>query len=95
MAKFEQNKNPRIGNEIRSQGASSPASQAPQQQPSRTSTPIRNTPIPKVSSPQGGSGRRDVSHDAIAKRAYEISISGSGGSELENWLRAERELRGQ
>jgi len=94
MAKFEQNKNPRIGNEIRSQGAT-PTSQAPQQQPSRTSTPIRNTPIPKVSSAPGGGGRRDVSHDQIARRAYEISISGSGGSELENWLRAERELKGQ
>jgi hypothetical protein len=93
MAKFEQNKNPRIGNEIRSQGAT-PASQAPQQPPTRTSTPIRNSAIPKVSS-AGGSGRRDVTHDQIAKRAYEISISGSGGNDLENWLRAERELKGQ
>jgi hypothetical protein len=31
----------------------------------------------------------------IAKRAYEIHLSGQGGSELDNWLRAERELRGQ
>jgi hypothetical protein len=30
----------------------------------------------------------------IARRAYEIWQSGSGGSEMENWLRAERELRG-
>jgi hypothetical protein len=29
----------------------------------------------------------------IAKRAYEIWQSGKGGSEVENWLRAERELR--
>jgi hypothetical protein len=30
----------------------------------------------------------------IARRAYEIWASGQGGSELENWIRAERELRG-
>lgn len=83
MAKFEsQNKNPRIGNEIRDE------------QPTRTSTPVRNTPVPRSPSPQGG-GRREVSHEQIARRAYEISISGSGGNELENWLRAERELKGQ
>jgi hypothetical protein len=91
MAKFEQNKNPRIGNEIRSQGGSAPASEA---QPTRTSTAVRNTPIPKDQG-QPSRGRREISHDQIAKRAYEISISGSGGSELDNWLRAERELRGQ
>jgi hypothetical protein len=30
----------------------------------------------------------------IAKRAFEISRSGTGGSELDNWFRAESELRG-
>jgi hypothetical protein len=34
-----------------------------------------------------------ITQDQIALRAYEISISGTGGSELENWLRAERELK--
>jgi hypothetical protein len=33
-----------------------------------------------------------VSHDDIAKRAYEIYESGRGGSAHENWLRAEHEL---
>ena len=84
MAKFEQNKNPRIGNEVRSEPAG---------QPTRTSTPMRNSPLPRTAVPQS-SGRREVTHEMIAKRAYEISISGSGGSELENWLRAERELKG-
>jgi len=93
MAKFEQNKNPRIGNEIRSQGASTPTPRAPEP-PVRTSTPVRNSAIPKEPQQQSR-GRREVSHDQIAKRAYEISISGSGGSELDNWLRAERELKGQ
>lgn len=35
----------------------------------------------------------EVSQDLIAQRAYEIWRS-SGGSDLENWLRAERELNG-
>jgi hypothetical protein len=29
----------------------------------------------------------------IAKRAYEIYVSGRGGSQIDNWLRAERELK--
>ncbi|OFV88984.1 MAG: hypothetical protein A2V74_04030 [Acidobacteria bacterium RBG_16_70_10] len=35
------------------------------------------------------------SHDAIAKRAYEIWLGRGGepGREVENWLEAERELR--
>ena len=35
---------------------------------------------------------RLVSHDDIAKRAYEIYQSGRGGPADDNWLRAEREL---
>jgi hypothetical protein len=53
------------------------------------STPVRNTPIPKEVSV-----RREITHDLIAKRAYEIYLSGTGGSADENWARAERELRG-
>ena len=34
-----------------------------------------------------------VTHEQIARRAYEISQSRTGGSEFENWVRAERELR--
>jgi hypothetical protein len=34
----------------------------------------------------------EVSPDEIAMRAYMIHISGEGGDELENWLRAEQEL---
>ena len=86
MAKFEPNKNPRIGNEVRSE---------PTPQPTRTSTPVRNTAIPRTTAPQQSGSRREVTHEQIAKRAYEISISGSGGNEVENWRRAERELKGQ
>jgi hypothetical protein len=31
--------------------------------------------------------------DLIAQRAYQIHVSGEGGTDLDNWLRAERELR--
>jgi hypothetical protein len=37
----------------------------------------------------------DVSSDEIALRAYEIHVSGGGGDEVENWLRAEAELRAE
>lgn len=33
------------------------------------------------------------SHEAIARRAREIWLSGTGGSDLQNWLQAEKELR--
>ena len=33
-----------------------------------------------------------ISKDAIALRAYELFISGAGGSQEEHWLWAEREL---
>jgi hypothetical protein len=56
------------------------------------STPVRNTAIPK----SGGTQplKNEITRDQIAKRAYEIHLSGKGGSETDNWLRAERELRG-
>jgi hypothetical protein len=59
---------------------------------------VRNTPVPKpVARPIGATSntgpRREITHADIAKRAYEIWASGKGGSETDNWLRAERELR--
>jgi len=52
-------------------------------------TVSRNTPVPRSATP-----RREVTHEMIARRAYEIFISGRGTDQLGNWLRAERELRG-
>ena len=59
------------------------------------------TPSPRSAAPFGqgpgngqGYGRRQPSQQEIAKKAYEIYKSGKGGSDLENWFRAERELRG-
>jgi hypothetical protein len=37
-------------------------------------------------------GRGELSPEAIAVRAYELHLSGSGGDALEDWLRAEEEL---
>ena len=51
-------------------------------------TPARNTPVPR---PQPVA--REITNDMVAKRAFEIWVGGTGGSEHENWLRAERELR--
>jgi len=38
--------------------------------------------------------KREPTHDEIAQRAWEISQSGDGASDEENWHRAEHELRG-
>lgn len=52
-------------------------------------TAVRNTPIPKIAAPI----QREVTHEMIARRAFEIHLSGTGGDEMHNWLRAEGELR--
>ena len=36
--------------------------------------------------------KSELTQEEIAVRAYEIHESGEGGDELDNWLRAEREL---
>jgi hypothetical protein len=58
------------------------------------STAVRHSAIPKpeiaaVAAP----APRAITSEMIAHRAYEIWASGAGGSEIENWSRAERELR--
>jgi hypothetical protein len=58
------------------------------------STAVRNSPVPKTARPASPLAAREVTQADIAKRAYEIWASGQGGSETDNWLRAERELRG-
>jgi len=60
-------------------------------------TATRNSPVPKTSGPSAApivAARKEVTHEMIAKRAYEIFRSGKGGDETHNWLAAERELRG-
>jgi Protein of unknown function (DUF2934) len=52
-------------------------------------TVVRNTPVPRPAAP-----KPQVTYEMIAKRAYEIYRSPRNGSQVENWLRAERELKG-
>jgi len=56
------------------------------------STPVRNSAIPK---PAAVTARKpiEITGEMIAKRAFEIHASGKGGSELDNWFAAERQLR--
>ncbi len=51
-------------------------------------TVSRNTPVPR-----SAAAKREITHEMVAKRAYEIYRSGSASDQLGNWLRAERELR--
>jgi Protein of unknown function (DUF2934) len=57
------------------------------------SSPVRNSAIPKGVGAPVMQIKRDITQADIAKRAYEIFQSGKGGSQLDNWLRAERELK--
>src|SRR4051812_5063695 len=57
-------------------------------------TPVRNTVIPKAAvAARPAAQARELTYDMIAQRAYEIYCSGAGGSQDDNWHRAERELR--
>lgn len=73
--------------------AAAPAKAAPKP---TGSTPVRNTPIPMVAAvaapAAAPAARREVTHDRIAARAYEIWHA-RGGSADANWLAAEAELR--
>jgi hypothetical protein len=44
---------------------------------------------------ENAAANREPNHGAISRRAYEIYLEGGGlpGRELDDWLRAERELR--
>ncbi len=66
-----------------------PASRKTESAPAK-STPVRNSAIPK-STP---ATKAEVTREQISLRAYHIHLSGTGGSESDNWFRAERELRG-
>jgi hypothetical protein len=70
----------------------SPATRSTREDGASASTAVRNSSIPKAAATQTMSSR-PITHDQIAKRAYEISQSQQRGSEFENWIRAERELK--
>jgi hypothetical protein len=58
-------------------------------------SPVRKTVAPKkASSPAvAAAAPAPITYERIAERAYFISISGTGGSEHDNWCRAEEELK--
>ncbi len=56
-------------------------------------TEMRNSAVPPRSAVAATPASAELSHETIAFRAYEIHLSGQGGSESDNWFRAERELR--
>jgi hypothetical protein len=56
-----------------------------------TTTAIRNSAVP----PKAAAAKKQApAYDQIALSAYLIWKSGTGGNQDDNWLRAERELRG-
>ena len=61
--------------------------------PVAKTTPVRNTSIPKATVAPASKKAPAITRELIAQRAYFISISSNSGSQEENWLRAERELR--
>jgi len=56
--------------------------------PKKTTTTARKRTLKAVETPP-------VTPEEIAMAAYFIAISGEGGDDLENWLRAEQLLRSQ
>ena len=59
-----------------------------------STTPVRNTMMPPRPASPMGAKKSPPTYEQIARRAYEIWKSGKGGSQDDNWFRAERELRG-
>ena len=72
----------------KSSNSKSSASKSAPRKSTPAATISRNTPVPRSATP-----KREVTHEMIAKRAYEIYRSGKASDQLGNWLRAERELR--
>ena len=85
---------PQIASAPRPTAVPKSASPAPAQQQSRPATPQSNKPATAAAAAAVRPAAKPVTHELIARRAYEIWASGQGGTETENWIRAERELRG-
>lgn len=58
-----------------------------------TVTAVRNSAVPPKA-PAVAARKPAPTYDQIALSAYYIWKSGNGGSQEENWFRAERQLRG-
>lgn len=69
------------------------AAPAAKQRAARASKPAAVAPA-SAPATRSDSPAITITHEMIAKRAYQIWQSGRGGSEKQNWAQAERELRG-
>ena len=58
-----------------------------------TTTVTASAKTETVAAPRSVVTGRTITHEQIARRAYEIFKSGNSGSPEDNWFRAERELR--
>jgi hypothetical protein len=56
-------------------------------------TTASRKPARKPATRSARSRKPEVTHDAIAHRAYEIYLSGSSAGAFDDWMRAEHELR--
>ncbi len=67
--------------------------------PTPAAAPSRQAPAPQNigSAGQQQMSKRQLSREEVAKRAYELwkQRGGSHGNDWEDWLRAERELKGE
>jgi hypothetical protein len=68
-----------------------PRTRSPRKSPARTPT---SEPTPTRGGGDAKAADGAPTHDEIARRAHEIAHGADAGSDDENWLRAEQELRG-
>ena len=61
--------------------------------PVQSSASYGMSSAPQVARPAAMPTPAPMSHETIAQRAREISKSGKGGSDLQNWLQAEKEVK--
>ncbi len=67
---------------------------APTQKKPSKKPATKTKPAATATTKARASRRRAPAHDAIAQRAYELSLADNGGDHVSHWLQAERELAG-
>jgi hypothetical protein len=69
-----------------------PSQDKPSKKPTTKKAAAKAKAAAKQTAKPRASRGRAPSHEAIAKRAYELSQAEGGGDEVAQWLQAEREL---
>ena len=70
-----------------------PAKKKPAPKAAVTKKPVAKSVVKNTAVPKAAKKAPLITTDMIAKRAFEIHMGGTGGSETDNWYRAERELK--